>query len=159
MIENEGSSPVLAPYNAAPNTCDVYLEGGITQVRYKDTTNLGITKNSVRAEIAAGTNMFARMFQHPKAQEGYIQGLLGIHAQSQEQLAKRFAITRAIVAMGPIHLASYAMDPRTNPGEHFMARTQLTSLPKNLQAVYEHYQRLSANLTSGKGASPSDFSL
>ena len=40
MIENEGSSPVLAPYNADPNTCDVYLEGGITRVRYKDTTNL-----------------------------------------------------------------------------------------------------------------------
>lgn len=159
IIENEDSSPVLVPYNADPHTCDVYLEGGITRVRYKDTTNLGITKNSVRAEIAAGTNMFARMFQHPKAQEAYIQGLLGIHAQSQEQLAKRFVITRAIVTMGPIYLASYAMDPRTNPSEHFMARTQLTSLPKNLPTVYERYQRLSANLTSGKGGGPSKFSL
>jgi hypothetical protein len=143
MNGNEGSNFVLAPYNADPNTCDVYLEGEFTRVRYNDNTNLGIATNSIRAEVAAGSNMFGRMFQHPKAQVAYIQGLLEINAQSQEQLDKRFVIARTIVLMGPVYLASYAMDHRTNPNEHYMARAQLTSLPKNLQAVHDYFQKLS----------------
>ena len=40
-------------------------------MRYTDTENLGVTTNSIRAEVAAGSNMFARMFYKPKAQEAY----------------------------------------------------------------------------------------
>lgn len=157
LIDNDGANVVFAPYNADTQTCEVSLQGGIARVKYTDNTNIGITKNSVRAEVAAGSNMFARMYFKPKAQEAYALSLLGIDVQSHEQLANRSAIARAIVGMGPVYLASYAMDPRH--GEHFMAKTQLINLPKHLQAVYEHHQKLSANLTSGKGASPSNFSL
>lgn len=150
LLDTEGTSVVLAPYNAAPDTCEVSLQGGVARVRYKDKANLGITTNSVRAEVAAGSNIFARMFYKPNAQEAYALSLLEIHAQSQEQLAKRFAIARAIVGLGTVYLASYAMDRGINPGEHHLARTLLTNLPNNLRAVNSHYQRLSANLTSGK---------
>ena len=150
LLDTEGTSVVLAPYNAAPDTCEVSLQGGVARVRYKDTANLGITTNSVRAEVAAGSNIFARMFYKPNAQEAYALSLLEIHAQSQEQLAKRFAIARAIVGLGTVYLASYAMDRGINPDEHHMARTLLTNLPNNFRAVNSHYQRLSANLTSGK---------
>jgi hypothetical protein len=150
LLEAEGTSVVLAPYNAAPDTCEVSLQRGFARVRYKDNNNLGIATNPVRAEVAAGSNMFARMYYKSKAQESYILGLLKIPIESQDQLEERFAITRAIVCMGPVYLASYAMDPGINPGEHPMARKQLTNLPNNLRTVNSHYQRLSANLTFGK---------
>ena len=117
-------------------------------MRYTDTENLGVTTNSIRAEVAAGSNMFARMFYKPKAQEAYALSLLEIHMQSQEQLANRFAIASAIVGMGAVYLASYAMDRDINPREHHMARALLTNLPRTLRAVNSHYQKLSANLTS-----------
>jgi hypothetical protein len=150
LLETEGTSVVLVPYNAAPDTCEVSLQGGIARVRYKDNNNLGIATNPVRSEVVAGSNMFARMYNKPKAQESYAMGLLEIHVQSQEQLEVRFAITRAIVGMGPVYLASYAMDRDINPGEHFMARKQLTNLLDNLRAVNSHYQKLTAILTAGK---------
>ena len=143
MIEHEGNSYVFAPYNADPITCHIYLKGEIPQIKYNDKRHIGMATNSVRAEIAAGMNMFARMFEQAKAQEAYIHGLLEIHSQSQEQLAKRFEITRAIVVMGPIYLASHAMKP--DHEHHFMAREQLINLPKNLQTLYDHYKRLTAN--------------
>jgi len=58
-------------------------------VRYTDTENLGVTTNSIRAEVAAGSNMFARMFYKPKAQEAYALSLLEIHMQSQEQFSQQ----------------------------------------------------------------------
>ena len=150
LLETEGTSAVLAPYNAAPDTCEVSLQRGIARVRYKDNHNLGIATNPVRAEVAAGSNMFARMYYKSKAQESYALGLLEIPVESEEQLEERFAITRAIVCMGSVYLASYAMDRGINPGEHPMARKQLTNLPDNLRTVNSHYRRLSADLTSGK---------
>jgi hypothetical protein len=150
LLEHEGTSPVLAPYNAAPDTCQVYLQGGMARVRYTDTNNLGKTTNRVLAEVAAGSNMFGRMYFRPKAQQAYAFALLEIGTESQEQLVSRFAIARVIVAMGSVYLASYAMDPRINPGEHPMARTQLVNLPHHLRAVNSHYQRLSTTLASGK---------
>jgi len=79
--------------------------------------------------------------------------LLEIHSvQSHEQLAERFAIARAIIGMGSVYLASYAMDSSVNPSEHHMARIQLTNLPNYLRVVNSHYQRLSANLISGKAS-------
>jgi len=148
LLDPEGASVVLAPYNAAPETCEVSLQGGVARVRYTDQEHLGITSNSVRAEVAAGSNMFARMFYKPKAQEAYALSLLEIHMQSQEQLANRFAIASAIVGVGAVYLASYAMDRDINPREHHMARALLTNLPRTLRAVNSHYQKLSANLTS-----------
>ncbi len=58
-------------------------------MRYTDTENLGVTTNSIRAEVAAGSNMFARMFYKPKAQEAYALSLLEIHMQSQEQFSQQ----------------------------------------------------------------------
>jgi len=67
------------------------------------------------------------MFYKPKAQEAYALSLLEIHMQSQEQLANRFAIARAIAGMGAVYLASYAMDRDINPREHHMARALLSA--------------------------------
>ena len=58
-------------------------------MRYTDTENLGVTTNSIRAEVAAGSNMFARMFYKPKAQEAYALSMLEIHMQSQEQFSQQ----------------------------------------------------------------------
>lgn len=116
--------------NADPDTCDIFLQEGVARVRYKDTQNLGVTTNSVRAEVVAGSNMFARMFNKPKAQEAYALSLLEIDMQSRAQLVNRFAIAEAIVGMGIVYLASYAIDRSINPREHHMAQALLTNLPR-----------------------------
>lgn len=150
LLDAQGTFSVLAPYNAAPDTCEVSLQGGIARVRYIDMNNLGKTTNRVLAEVAAGSNIFGRMYYRPKAQRAYALGILEIDAQSAEQLDRRFAIARVIIGMGSIYLASFAMDRHLNPGEHLMARTLLINLPHHLQAINLHYQRLSANLATGK---------
>lgn len=147
LVDTEGTSLVLAPYNASPDTCEVSLQGGIARVRYIDKNNLGKTTNSVLAEVAAGSNMFGRMYYRPKAQQAYMLAVLEIGARSQEDLDRRFAIARVIVGMGTVYLASYAIDRRVNPNEHSMARTQLQNLPHHLRSINIHYQRLSTRLS------------
>lgn len=138
----------FAPFNADPHTCEVSVIDNRGKVTYKVTSkdggNVGSAPSRELAELASASNMYGRLWIKPEAQRAFLTGLLS-GAGTRAELEKRKTIAEGVATFGAIYLSKYAMEPTHS--EHFMARSLITELPKNLQSLRTAFQNQTAKLS------------